>query len=68
MNNVVNVYGDAAFANYEMLSERPRIFYFPKFLSDEECDTMVALGKDHIQPSRPRHRAQLRRPGGRHGL
>ena len=46
-----NVYGDAAFANYEMLSERPRIFYFPKFLSDEECDTMVALGKDHIQPS-----------------
>lgn len=41
----------AAFNNYVVLSERPRIFYFPEFLTDEECDTMVALGEDHIKPS-----------------
>lgn len=30
---------------YEVISESPRIYYFPNFLSGEECDDMINLGK-----------------------
>ena len=37
---------------YEVLSERPRIYYYPTFLSHDECDTIRALGLPHVKASR----------------
>eukprot|EP00123_Amoebidium_parasiticum_P007822 comp18384_c0_seq1/m.19562 comp18384_c0_seq1/g.19562 ORF comp18384_c0_seq1/g.19562 comp18384_c0_seq1/m.19562 type:complete len:601 (-) comp18384_c0_seq1:293-2095(-) len=33
------------FRDYETISLSPRIFYFPRFLSDAECDQLVELGE-----------------------
>jgi hypothetical protein len=37
--------------NFEVLSESPRVFYYPNFLSQQECDTMVKMGKEWVKPS-----------------
>jgi hypothetical protein len=38
--------------HYEVISERPRIYFFPDFLSDEECDSIRGLGLPHVAPSK----------------
>jgi hypothetical protein len=35
--------------HYEVLSERPRIYYYPDFLSDEECNTIRDLGVPFVK-------------------
>ena len=37
--------------DFEILSERPRMYYFPRFLSDEPCDRIRELGLPHLKPS-----------------
>ena len=37
------------FSNHRVLSERPRIFYFPHFLDDATCDEMIRLAEPYTQ-------------------
>ena len=37
------------FSNYRVLSDRPRIYYFPNFLSHQICDEMVRLAQPYIK-------------------
>jgi hypothetical protein len=32
----------------KILSWKPRVFLYPNFLSSEECDKVIQLGKDHL--------------------
>ena len=36
----------------EVLSWHPRIFRLPHFLSDQECDEIISLGKPQLEPSK----------------
>jgi prolyl 4-hydroxylase len=45
----ISVSYNADYTRFEVLSERPRIVYFPNFLTDEECDEMMAIGKPFIK-------------------
>eukprot|EP00935_MAST-01C_sp_MAST-1C-sp1_P000109 g109.t1 len=36
---------------FEVLSESPRVYYYPHFLSEHECDTMIRMGERWIKPS-----------------
>ena len=38
--------------DFEILSERPRMYYFPRFLSDARCDRIRELGLPHLKPSK----------------
>ena len=38
--------------DFEILSERPRMYYFPHFLSDGECDRIRELGLPNLKPSK----------------
>jgi prolyl 4-hydroxylase len=48
---VIHLESDSNYTKYEVLSERPRIFYFPEFLTDEECDKMIEIGKPYVKES-----------------
>jgi prolyl 4-hydroxylase len=36
---------------FEVVSEHPRVFYYPNFLSGHECDEMIRLGEEFIKPT-----------------
>lgn len=46
-SNIVVTY-NADYTRYEVLSEKPRIFFYPSFLTDEECEAMKKIGKPFL--------------------
>jgi hypothetical protein len=38
--------------HYEVISERPRIYYYPNFLSHADCDKIREMGLPHVKASR----------------
>lgn len=40
--------------SFEVLSNSPRIVYYPKFLTDDECDLIMDFGKDKMALSKKR--------------
>ena len=50
MSNETTVTATPSYAHheFEVLSNKPRIFYFPNFLTDEESDGLIKLGEDFL--------------------
>jgi prolyl 4-hydroxylase len=43
--------GDKRFDDFVVISNKPRIYYFPNFMTADECDKVVDYGEEHVKPS-----------------